>query len=80
MRISGAQVRIRTCIAAVAALGATAAFSPTPRCMAAVTTDVLVFAGQPDVPSNVTVKGNNAGSAGNVTFTAPTPRATRSTR
>jgi hypothetical protein len=67
MRISGAQVRIRTCIAAVAALGTNAAVLADTALQAAVTTDVLVFAGQPDVPRNVTVKGNNAGSAGNVT-------------
>jgi hypothetical protein len=62
------QVRIRTCIAAVVALGATAAILADTAMDVALTTDVLVFAGQPDVPRNVTVKGNDANVAGNVTI------------
>jgi hypothetical protein len=67
MKIEGSQVRIRTCIAAVVALGATAAILADTAMVVALTTDVLVFAGQPDVPRNVTVKGNDANVAGNVT-------------
>jgi hypothetical protein len=69
MKIEGSQVRIRTCIAAVVALGANAAILADHAMDAALTTDVIVFAGQPDVPRNITVKGNDANVAGNVTVT-----------
>lgn len=68
MKIEGSQVRIRTCIAAVVALGATAAVLADTAMAAALTTDVLVFAGQPEVPRSLTVKGNDANVAGNVTI------------
>jgi hypothetical protein len=68
MKISGAQVRIRSCIAAAVALGATAAVLADTAMDVALTTVVQAFAGQPDVPRSLTVKGNDANVAGNVTI------------
>lgn len=64
--IEGAQVRVRSCINAVAALGGNAAVLADTAMDDADPTVVTVFAGQPDVPRNVTVKGNDANVAGDV--------------
>lgn len=68
MKIEGAQVRIRSCLEAAAALGTDAVILADTALAAGATTVVAAFAGQPDVPRNLTVKGNEAGSAGNVTI------------
>jgi hypothetical protein len=67
MRIEKSGVRIMSLMVAAAALGATAAILADTALANGATTDVVVFAGQPDTARIVTVKGNNAGSAGNVT-------------
>ncbi len=68
MKITGAQVRIRSLILATVALGANAAILADTAMANGATTDVLVFAGQPDVARSLTVKGNDANCAGNVTI------------
>jgi hypothetical protein len=69
MKIDGAQVRIRSLNHAAVALGANAAILADTAMAVATPTDVAVFAGQPDVPRNLTVKGNDANVTGNVTIT-----------
>lgn len=68
MKIEGSQARIRSLTHAVVALGANAAILADHALDVALTTDVLVFAGQPDVARNLTVKGNDANVVGNVTI------------
>jgi len=66
MKIEGSQVRVRSCIVAAAALGADAAILADTAMAAGAATVVAVFAGQPDVARNLTVKGNDANVAGDV--------------
>ena len=68
MKIDGAQARIRTYAPGAAALGANAAILADTAMANGATTAVAVFAGQPDVPRSLTVKGNDANVAGNVTI------------
>lgn len=66
MRIEGAQARIRSLILAAVALGANDDILGDTAMANGATTDVLVFAGQPDVARNLTVKGNDANVSGDV--------------
>ena len=66
MKIEGGQVRIRSCIYAAVALGGNAAVLADTAMANGATTMVTAFAGQPDVPRNLTVKGNDANVTGNV--------------
>lgn len=66
MKIEGSQARIRSVLYGVVALGANAAILADTAMAAGVTTEVLVFAGQPDVARNLTVKGNDANVSGDV--------------
>lgn len=68
-KIEGGQVRIRTADFGVAALGGNAAVLADTALNAVNPTVVTTFAGQPDVPRNLTVKGNDANVTGNVTVT-----------
>ena len=65
-KIEGAQVRIRSCLYVAAALGANAAVLADTAMAAGATTIVTAFAAQPDVPRNLTVKGNDANVTGDV--------------
>ncbi|WP_034157918.1 hypothetical protein [Sphingomonas sp. ERG5] len=64
--IEGGQRRIRPCLYGVVALGGNAAVLADTALDAANPTIVTAFAGQSDVPRNVTVKGNDANVTGNV--------------
>jgi len=68
MKIPGAQVRIRSCIFAGVALGATDAILGDTAMDDADTTVIGAadLAGQPDMPRNLTVKGNDANVSGDV--------------
>lgn len=66
MKIEGGQVRIRTCTWFAPALGANAAILADNALANAATTFVTTFVAQPDVPRNLTVKGNDANVTGNV--------------
>ncbi len=66
MKIPGAQVRIRTCLIAAAALGATDAILADTAMDDVDATVVAEFAAQPGVPRNLTVTGNDANVAGDV--------------
>lgn len=65
-KIEGSQVRIRTCRFPAAALGTDAAVLADAALDDADTTVVTAFVAQPDVPRNVTVKGNAAAVTGDV--------------
>jgi len=67
--IEGGQVRIRTADFGAVALGGNAAVLADTALNSTNPTVVTVFAGQPDVARNVTVKGNDANVTGNVTVT-----------
>lgn len=66
MKIEGSQVRIRSCIFAAIALGADDDILADTAMANGATTEVAVFAGQPDAARNVTVKGNDANVTGDV--------------
>ena len=68
-KITGAQPRIRSFKHAAVSLGSNATVLADTALDAANPTVVAVFAAQPDVPRNLTVKGNDANVAGNVTIT-----------
>lgn len=68
MKIEGAQARIRSCLFGAVALGTDARVLADTAMDVAAATVVAVFAGQPDVPRNLTVKGNDANVTGNVTI------------
>jgi len=68
MKIVGAQARIRSYQPGAVALGVNNAILADTAMAAATPTEVLVFAGQPDVPRSLTVKGNDANVTGNVTI------------
>lgn len=65
-RISGSQVRVRSCLFLAAALGVNSAVLADTAMDVAATTVVTMFAAQPDVPRNLTVKGNDANVVGDV--------------
>lgn len=65
-KITGSQVRILSWTFGVVALGGNAAILADTALDAANPTVVTVFARQPDVPRNLTIKGNDANVAGNV--------------
>ena len=67
-KIKGGQVRVRSCEYGAVALGGNAAVLADTALHATNPTEVTVFAGQPDVPRNLTVKGNDANVTGNVTI------------
>lgn len=66
--IEGGQARIRTYKPGSPALGGNAAILADTALNSVNPTVVAVFAGQPDVPRNLTVKGNDANVTGNVTI------------
>lgn len=68
MKISGSQPRVRSCHLGEPALGANASILADTAMDAADPTILTVdeIGGQPDVPRNLTVKGNDANVAGNV--------------
>lgn len=68
-KIPGAASRVMTAKIGSPALGADNAVLADTAMANGATTDVTVFAAQPDVPRNLTVKGNGAGVTGNVTIT-----------
>lgn len=65
-KIEGSQVRIRTCINTAVALGGNADILADTAMANGETTEVTEFDGQPDVPRNITVKGNDANVSGDV--------------
>jgi len=65
-KMPGAQARIRSYQPGAVALGSNAAILADTALDAATTTVVTSFAGQPDVPRCVTVKGNDGNVTGNV--------------
>lgn len=68
-KVPGAASRVFTANLGSPALGTDAAVLADTAMANGATTDVTVFAAQPDVPRNVTVKGNAASVAGNVVVT-----------
>jgi len=66
MKIEGSQVRIRSCINLAVALGSPSDILVDTALDQTETTEVVEFDGQPDVPRNVTVKGNDANVTGDV--------------
>ena len=68
MKMPGSQSRVRSCPMGAPALGADAAILADTAMDDVDPTVVIVFAGQPAVPRNVTVKGNDANVSGNVTI------------
>jgi hypothetical protein len=64
--LRGAQRRVRTCHFGIVALGGNAAVLADTAMDIANPTVVTAFAGQPDAPRNVTVKGNDANVTGNL--------------
>jgi hypothetical protein len=66
MKMPGSQPRVRSCLLGAPALGADAAILADTAMDDADPTEITVFAGQPAVPRNVTVKGNDANVAGDV--------------
>ena len=66
MKMPGSQPRVRSCPLGAPALGADAAILADTAMDDADPTEVLVFAAQPDVPRNLTVKGNDANVSGDV--------------
>lgn len=65
-KIAGSQPRISTMTLAAVILGTTATILADTALAAAEVTEVDVFAGQPDVPRNLTVTGNDANVSGDV--------------
>lgn len=65
-KISGAASRIYSCILGSPALGATDDVLADTAMANGATTEVTAFDGQPDVPRNLTVKGNDANVSGDV--------------
>lgn len=68
-KISGSQPRLSTYAPGVVALGADNAILGDTAMASGATTLVTAFAAQPDVPRNLTVKGNGAAVTGNVVIT-----------
>lgn len=66
MKIEGSQARIRSVLFGAVALGANAAILADHAMANGATTEVDEFAAQPDVPRNLTVKGNDANVSGDV--------------
>jgi hypothetical protein len=66
MKIPGSQPRVKSCLFAAAALGANDAILVDTALDVTEDTVVTEFDGQPDVPRNVTVKGNDANVTGDV--------------
>src|SRR3546814_15254932 len=73
MKISGSQPRVRTCHIGEAALGTNDAILADTAMDAADPTVIAVdyLAGQPDVPRNLTVKGNDANVPGGLEIAGP---------
>src|SRR3546814_16934120 len=73
MKIAGSQPRVRTCHIGEAALGTNDAILADTAMDAADPTVIAVddLAGQPDVPRNLPVKGNDANVAGGVEIAGP---------
>ena len=65
-KIEGSQVRVRSCVMGAPPLGNDALILGDTAMAQSTTTVVTVFAGQPAVPRNITVKGNGAAVTGNV--------------
>lgn len=68
MKMPGTQPRVKSCPLGVAALGVNNVILGDTAMANGAPTVVNVIAGQPDVARNLTVKGNEAGCAGNVTI------------
>lgn len=66
MKMPGSQSRVRSYAPGVVALGVNNAILADTAMANGATTVIAAFAGQPDVARNVTIKGNDANCAGNV--------------
>ncbi|ALJ14260.1 hypothetical protein [Sphingopyxis macrogoltabida] len=66
MKMPGSQPRVRSCPLGAPALGADNAILADTALHVTDDTEVTVFAGQPAVPRNITVKGNDANVTGDV--------------